>query len=61
MLDQQVRVGDLAPVVRKVDNATHRINRYPVDKCSKNILRYPFEQPGPGWGYCAMFLAEATL
>ena len=23
----------LAPVVRKVDNAIHRINLYPVDKC----------------------------
>ena len=22
-----------APVVRKVDSAIHRINRYPVDKC----------------------------
>ena len=23
----------LAPVVRRLDNAIHRINRYPVDKC----------------------------
>ena len=23
----------LAPVVRKLDNAIHRINRYPADKC----------------------------
>ena len=22
-----------APVVQKLDNAIHRINRYPVDKC----------------------------
>ena len=22
-----------APVVRRLDNAIHRINRYPVDKC----------------------------
>ena len=23
----------LAPVVQRLDNAIHRINRYPVDKC----------------------------
>ena len=23
----------LGPVVRRLDNAIHRINRYPVDKC----------------------------
>ena len=31
----------LAPVVRRVDNAIHRINRYPADKFQQNILRYP--------------------
>ena len=24
---------ELAPVVQRLDNAIHRINRYPVDKC----------------------------
>ena len=24
---------DLAPVVQRLDNAIHRINHYPVDKC----------------------------
>ena len=51
----------LVPVVRKVDNAIHRINHYPVDSvvCFANThpldsdlsgggQRYPaFEQPGP--------------
>ena len=32
---------NLAPVVRRLDNAIHRINRYPTDKCHQNILRYP--------------------
>ena len=30
-----------APVVQKVDNAIHQINRYPVDKCWQNKPRYP--------------------
>ena len=51
-----------APVVQRVDNAIHWINRYPVDKCWRKKLRYPldsdlsgdkryppFEQPAPGW------------
>ena len=25
--------SDLAPVVQRLDNAIHRINHYPVDKC----------------------------
>ena len=45
---------DQAPVVQKVDNVTHRINHYPVDKYQHNPLCYPldteglsiFEQPG---------------
>ena len=54
--------GAQGPVVWKVDNAIHRINRYPVDKCRQNkprcpldqIVIYPvdrfsaFEQLGPG-------------
>ena len=33
----------LGPVVRRVDNAIHRINHYPEDKCQQNKLhvRYP--------------------
>ena len=47
-------------VVQRLDNAIHRINRYPADKCWQNKPRYPldsdlsagqrypaFEQPGP--------------
>ena len=49
----------LALVVQRLDNAIHRINHYPVDKCEQNKPRYPlnsdlsgglrypaFEQPG---------------
>jgi len=35
----------LAPVVRKVDNAIHRINRYAVDKCLQNKPRYRLDIP----------------
>ena len=31
------------PVVQKMDNAIHRINHYPVDKCCQNKLRYPLD------------------
>ena len=34
----------LAPVVQKLDNAIHRINHYPVDKCCGNQLRYPLDR-----------------
>ena len=34
-----------APVVQKLDNAIHRINRYPVDKCWQNKPRYPLIFP----------------
>ena len=33
----------LAPVVQKLDNAIHRINRYPADKCLQNKPRYPLD------------------
>ena len=33
----------LGPVVRSVDNAIHRINRYPADKCWQDKLRYPLD------------------
>ena len=32
-----------APVVRKLDSATHRINRYSEDKHYDNQLRYPVD------------------
>ena len=46
----------LAPIVRRLDNAIYRINRYPVDKSQQNKPRYPldsiihpqFDRPGPG-------------
>ena len=34
---------DLAPVVQRLDNAIHRINHYPVDKCWQNKPRYPLD------------------
>ena len=34
----------LAPVVQRLDNAIHRINRYPMDKCQQNKLRYPLRK-----------------
>ena len=32
-----------APVVRKLDSAIHRINRYPAVKYYDNQLRYPVD------------------
>ena len=32
-----------APVVQKLDNAIHRINRYPEDKYNENQLRCPLD------------------
>ena len=32
---------ELAPVVQRLDNAIHRINRYLVDKCWQNKPHYP--------------------
>ena len=36
-----VPLSTQAPVVQRVDNAIHRINRYPADKCWQNKLHYP--------------------
>ena len=36
-------VIDLAPVVRKLDSAIHRINCYPEDKYYDIQLRYPVD------------------
>ena len=33
------------PAVQGVDNAIHRINHYPVDKCQQNKLCYPLVAP----------------
>ena len=33
----------LAPVVRKVDNAIHRINHYPVDSMVRFVNTYPLD------------------
>ena len=35
--------SDLARVVRKLDSAIHRINRYPAVKYYNNQLRYPVD------------------
>ena len=32
-----------APVVQRLDNAIHRINHYPADKCWQNKPRYPLD------------------
>ena len=37
------RAPHQAPVVRKLDNTVHRINRYPADKCLQNKLHYPLD------------------
>ena len=63
-ISEQFWLGDgnapLSPVVRKVDNAIHRINLYPVGNAIVLPKRYPldfdlfggyrftFKQPGPG-------------
>ena len=40
---QSLKLGILAPVVRKLDSAIHWINRYPEDKYYDNQLRYPVD------------------
>ena len=37
------RFIDLALVVQRLDNAIHRTNHYPVDKCKQNKPRYPLD------------------
>ena len=37
----------LVPVVQKLDNAIHRIDRYLVDKCWQNKPRYPLDRIYP--------------
>ena len=32
-----------APVVQKLDNSIHRINRSPEDRYNENLLRYPLD------------------
>ena len=36
-----LQLRDLAPNVRRLDNAIHRINCYLVDRCQQNKPRYP--------------------
>ena len=40
---EEMSKEELAPVVQRLDNAIHRINRYPVDKCRQNKPRYPLD------------------
>ena len=42
-----------APVVRRLDNAIHQINHYPVDECSQNKPRYP--------GWRVIFVADNVI
>ena len=42
-----VHLTNQAPVFQTLDSAIHRINHYPVDKYSRNQLRYP---PFDNWG-----------
>ena len=47
------RLVDLAPVDQKVDNAIHRINRYPADSMVSFVSTYPLDsviQPLNNWG-----------
>ena len=51
MNDMKASIGQLkyrhifkqGPVVQRLDNAIHWINRYPVDKCQQNMPRYPLD------------------
>ena len=62
---------DQTPVVKKLDNAIHRINRYPVDKCGQNKPRYPLDSnlsrmdivimPLNNWGHVGMRLISLRL
>ena len=38
-----VQPANQAPVVRRVDNAIHRINRYPVDSAVSFVDTYPLD------------------
>ena len=35
------------PFVQRLDNTTHQINRYPVNKCYQNKPRYPLYSDYP--------------
>lgn len=35
------------PFVQRLDNTTHQINRYPVNKCHQNKPRYPLYSDYP--------------
>ena len=41
--EETCQAADLAPVVRKVDNAIHRINHYPVDSVVCFVNTYPLD------------------
>ena len=42
-LSKLFKFSSLAPVVRKVDNAIHRINHYPVDSVVCFVNTYPLD------------------
>ena len=42
-LDSGITAVHLVPVVQRVDNAVHGINRYPVNKYYQNKPRYPLD------------------
>ena len=39
----EFRGSHLAPVVKKVDNAIHRINHYPMDRAIDFAITYPLD------------------
>ena len=42
-------INHLARVVQKLDNAIHRINRYPVDSVVRFVNTYPLDSYLSGW------------
>ena len=54
----------LGPVIQKVYNAIHRINRYPVDKCWQHKLLYPLDNDLSNlWttGACVLLLCYCVV
>ena len=41
---QVFEIGNLDPVVHKMDSSIHRINHYPVDRYERNQLHYPLDR-----------------
>ena len=53
----------VAPVVRRLDSAIHRINRYPVHSvvCFANTYMYPLDSSLYSWQFCFDLVTRQTI